>query len=474
MILQVQQCIMQQKASNCMIKDPGSAIPLFHRCFFLKLPHETEEITIPLQLEINVESLHEKGVRTDFEEKATNQGDTTSMSYSTFESKEALLPRSLGDDGERDSESAEQFHQKSCLPSWRKLGSSHAHKSSNHDAEALFIDINAQPMKGGSTIQGNNRIMPEREIHSEEGVPCGRITCPPLSAPWRCFTIKEITDATKNFHPGNLVGKGGYAKVYRGSLSTGQIIAIKKLNQSDLAEHREKEFLVEIGIMAHVCHPNTTPLVGFCLEGGLYLIYNFYPNGSLAGMLHGTRLKTFDWPSRYKVAVGIARGLLYLHEQCRRRIIHRDIKASNILLDGDFEPQISDFGLAKWLPKEWSHHSVSPVEGTFGYLAPEYHMHGIVDEKIDVYSFGVLLLEIISGRRPVEDDQQCLVLWARPLLEARNIQDLADPELRGCYDHQQMGCMIITAEMCIRQSSISRPPMSQVLKLLGVKESSWS
>lgn len=469
----MQQCIMQHKTSKCMLKNPESPMPLFDGCFFFKLPHETEDIAIPLQSEINVDGMLEYRAWRHVEGNATKPLDSINSSYSSFESKAALLSPSLGDDDERDSELAGWLHQKNRLTLWKKLGSSHGHRSANSNSEGLSVDIEALPMRAAPTIQGNNRIMPEIEASSEEDVSCGRIMCPPFSSPWRCFTNKEIIDATKNFHPGNLVGKGGFAKVYRGILPCGQVIAVKKFNQSDVVEHKEKEFLVEIGIMAHVCHPNTTPLVGFCLEGGLYLIYNFYPNGSLAGILHGTKLKTFDWPSRYKVAIGTARGLLYLHEQCRRRIIHRDIKASNILLDGDFEPQISDFGLAKWLPKEWSHHSVCPVEGTFGYLAPEYHMHGIVDEKIDVYSFGVLLLEIISGRPPVDDDQQCLVLWARPLLDSGSIQELADPELRGCYNHQQMRCMILTAEMCVRKSSISRPTMKQVLKLLGVKDSSW-
>lgn len=459
---------MQHKTSKCTLKDTGPSIPSLQRRFFSKLSLQIQDVVTPLQLERDAESMQENRAWTTlFEGGAMNSVEVTPaggfINDSRCESKEALLLGPLGDD--EDQESVDERHQKNCLALWKKLGSRHAH---NRTLETSS-DVNIGSTRGVSAIQGNNRIMPENEAPSEEGVSCGTNACSPVLSPWRCFTIEEITSATKNFHPDNIVGKGGYAKVYRGTLLNGQVIAIKKLNQSDPDEHKEKEFLVEIGIMAHVCHPNTAPLVGFCLEGGLYLIYNFYPNGSLAGILHGTRLKMFDWPLRYKVVVGTAQGLLYLHEKCRRRIIHRDIKASNILLGADFEPQISDFGLAKWLPREWTHHSVSPVEGTFGYLAPEYHMHGIVDEKTDIYSFGVLLLEIITGRRPVDDDQQCLVLWARPLLESRNIQELADPELRGSYNYHQMRCMVITAEMCVRQSSISRPPMNQVLKLLEAK-----
>ncbi|KAI5084761.1 hypothetical protein GOP47_0000930 [Adiantum capillus-veneris] len=380
--------------------------------------------------------------------------------------KEALLSQSSGHCDEQLSGLAVHAYQSICVPFWKKLGSPSVPRFSYHTTEAP-VDIKRCSKKDASTAQGNDRILPEYETFAQVHIPCGSVTFSPISCPWRTFTLQEMRDSTNNFHGGNVVGKGGFAMVYKGTLPGGKTIAIKKLSQSYTAEHREKDFLVEIGIMAHVCHPNTTPLVGFCLEGGLYLIYKFYPNGSLAEILHGTKSKSFDWPSRYKVALGVAQGLFYLHEQCRRRIIHRDIKASNILLDGDFEPQISDFGLAKWLPKEWSHHSVSAVEGTFGYLAPEYQMHGIVDEKIDVYSFGVLLLEIISGRRPVDNDQQFLVHWAKPFLETRNIQELADPGLRGCYDYQQMRHMIATCEMCIRQSSLSRPTMNQVVRLLS-------
>lgn len=385
-----------------------------------------------------------------------------SEKFSFSIAQEALLR------GSSSSDEQELVAKQNCMSVLKNVALRHWQGHSKPPLGALPVDLNVVLTRGVSTLRGNNQIMPENETSLEKGIRCGISTCSPVSPPWRCFTFEEITSATNNFHSENIIGKGGYAKVYRGTLADGQVIAIKKITQSGAEEQREKEFLVEIGIMAHVSHPNTTPLLGFCLEGGLHLIFNFYPNGSLASLLHGTRLKFFEWPLRYKVAIGIARGLTYLHKYCRRRIIHRDIKASNILLDADFEPQISDFGLAKWLPTQWTHHSVTPVEGTFGYLAPEYFMHGIVDEKTDVYSFGVLLLEIISGRHPVDSTQQSLVLWARPFLESKNTHELVDPALRGSYDNHQMHCMVITAEKCVRQSSISRPVMSQVLELLTV------
>ncbi|XP_019058862.1 PREDICTED: receptor-like cytosolic serine/threonine-protein kinase RBK1, partial [Tarenaya hassleriana] len=174
-----------------------------------------------------------------------------------------------------------------------------------------------------------------------------------------------------------------------------------------------------------------------------------------------------EWRIRYKVALGIADGLSYLHNECPRRIIHRDIKASNILLNQDFAAQISDFGLAKWLPENWPHHIVFPIEGTFGYLAPEYFMHGIVDEKTDVFAFGVLLLEIITGRRAVDTaSRQSLVMWAKPLLEKNSVAEIVDPRLGDNFDSGEMKLVMQTASICIHLIAKMRPDMTRVVQLL--------
>ncbi|KAF5749452.1 receptor-like serine/threonine-protein kinase [Tripterygium wilfordii] len=282
----------------------------------------------------------------------------------------------------------------------------------------------------------------------------------------KCFSYDEISNATNNFEPENMVGKGGYSEVFRGDISGGRTIAVKRLSKDNDNANKDKEFLLELGIIGHVCHPNTAKLVGYCIENGLYLVFNFSQNGNLASALHGKSSKLLEWPVRYKIALGIARGLHYLHKRCKRRIIHRDIKASNVLLGPDYEPQITDFGLAKWLPNKWTHHAVIPIEGTFGYLAPEYFMHGIVDEKIDVFSFGILLLEIITGRRPVDSSQQNLLLWAKPHMESGNVTELADPKLEGEYDADELRRLVFTASHCVRQTSVWRPSMSEVLDLL--------
>ncbi|CAI9288604.1 unnamed protein product [Lactuca saligna] len=288
---------------------------------------------------------------------------------------------------------------------------------------------------------------------------------------WKNFTFSQLQSATNNFSKENMIGKGGYAEVYKGVLKNGQLVAVKQLTRGPIDE-RTSSFLSELGVMAHVNHPNTAKLIGYGVEGGLHLVLELSPNGSLASWLHALKEK-LDWGIRYKVALGTAEGLLYLHEGCQRRIIHRDIKAANILLTQDFEPQICDFGLAKWLPEHWTHHTVSRFEGTFGYLAPEYLMHGIVDEKIDVFAFGVLLLELISGRRALDYSQQSLVLWAKPLLRKNNVRELVDPAIAENCNKQELHRMVLAASLCIQQSSIRRPDMNQVLQLLKGEQGGW-
>ncbi|XVE77718.1 hypothetical protein DITRI_Ditri13aG0085600 [Diplodiscus trichospermus] len=290
-----------------------------------------------------------------------------------------------------------------------------------------------------------------------------------LKSPRKVFTLSELQIATKNFRSENLIGKGGYAEVYKGSLPNGQLVAIKRLTKGTTDEIIG-DFLSELGIMAHVNHPNTAKLIGYGIEGGMHLVLELSPNGSLASLLYGSKDK-LKWGIRFKIALGTAEGLRYLHEGCKRRIIHRDIKAANILLTKDFEPQICDFGLAKWLPEHWTHHTVSKFEGTFGYLAPEYLMHGIVDEKTDVFAFGVLLLELVTGRRALDYSQQSLVLWAKPLLK-KDIRELIDPALGEDYSLRQMNLVLLAASLCIHQSSIWRPQMNQVVQLLNGNPSS--
>ncbi|XP_019055958.1 PREDICTED: receptor-like cytosolic serine/threonine-protein kinase RBK2 [Nelumbo nucifera] len=293
----------------------------------------------------------------------------------------------------------------------------------------------------------------------------------PFKSSWKNFTLSEIESATNNFSSENVLGKGGYGEVYKGQLPDGQHVAIKRLARGT-PEEKIADFLSELGIIVHVDHPNTAKLIGYGVEGGMHLVLQLSPNGNLSSILHDTKQK-LKWSIRYKIAKGTAEGLQYLHENCPRRIIHRDIKSANVLLTEDFEAQICDFGLAKWLPEQWTHHTV-PIEGTFGYIAPEYFMYGIVDEKTDVYAYGVLLLELITGRKALDnsnESNQSLVMWAKPFLDVNAIEELVDPSLDE-YDAEQMNHLVLLATSCTQDSSYLRPRMSQVVQILKGEECS--
>ncbi|KAJ3696216.1 hypothetical protein LUZ60_001593 [Juncus effusus] len=297
----------------------------------------------------------------------------------------------------------------------------------------------------------------------------------PHKPTWRCFSFEEIHEATNGFHQDNLVGKGGYSEVYRGGIQ-GQIIAVKRLRRGMTDEQKERDFLMEIGTVCHVSHPNVCAFLGYCIDIELYLVFEFSSLGSVSANLHDEKSRSLDWEIRHKIAVGTARGLEYLHKGCQRRIIHRDIKASNVLLTSNYEPQISDFGLAKWLPTEWAHRAVAPIEGTFGCLAPEYFTHGIIDEKTDVFAFGVFLLELITGRKPVDGSHRSLLAWTKPFIKDENIGALVDPRLENDYDKDEIKRLVFVASLCIRASANWRPSMTDVLELLEhaeIKQDQW-
>ncbi|PWA47496.1 serine/threonine/dual specificity protein kinase, catalytic domain-containing protein [Artemisia annua] len=285
----------------------------------------------------------------------------------------------------------------------------------------------------------------------------------------RLFKFQELAAATMNFKPENIIGKGGNSEVYRGCLPDGRELAVKILKTS---EDVLKEFLLEIEIITALHHENIISLFGFCFEDNkLLLVYDLLSRGSLEDNLHGNKKDTvFGWSERYKVAVGVAEALVYLHSKCDQPVIHRDVKSSNILLSDDFEPQLADFGLAKWATAAGLHITCTDVAGTFGYLAPEYFMHGKVTEKIDVYAFGVVLLELLTGRKPISSaypkGEESLVMWARPILSSGKFARLLDERLGDDYDADQMERMTLASMLCIRRAPRARPQMSTVLKLL--------
>ncbi|KAL8121033.1 hypothetical protein AgCh_017985 [Apium graveolens] len=288
------------------------------------------------------------------------------------------------------------------------------------------------------------------------------------SRPW--FTYSEIVDATNGFSKQNLLGEGGFGCVYKGYLVDGREIAVKQLNVG--GGQGEREFKAEVEIISRVHHRHLVSLVGYCIsENQRLLVYDYVPNNNLYFHLQEEGRPVMEWSKRIKVAAGAARGIAYLHEDCHPRIIHRDIKSSNILLDNSFEARVSDFGLAK-LAWDVNTHVTTRVIGTFGYMAPEYAASGMLTEKSDVYSFGVVLLELITGRKPVDPSQpsgnESLVEWARPLLSAAldsgDLKGLADPGLGINYVDHEMFKIIEVAAACIRHAAAKRPRMGQVVR----------
>ncbi|MFS8011046.1 putative protein kinase RLK-Pelle-PERK-1 family [Helianthus anomalus] len=286
------------------------------------------------------------------------------------------------------------------------------------------------------------------------------------------FSYEELAEATDGFSGSNLLGEGGFGCVYKGLLADGREVAVKQLKIG--GSQGEREFRAEVEIISRVHHRHLVSLVGYCIsEHQRLLVYQYVPNDTLHYHLHGEGRPVMDWATRIRVAAGAARGLAYLHEDCHPRIIHRDIKSSNILLDDNFDAQVADFGLAK-LAMDSNTHVTTRVMGTFGYMAPEYASSGKLTEKSDVFSFGVVVLELITGRKPVDASQplgdESLVEWARPLLnqalENEDFEGLVDPRLGKNYVQVEMFRMIEAAAACIRHLAPKRPRMSQVVRAL--------
>ncbi|EOA30107.1 hypothetical protein CARUB_v10013218mg [Capsella rubella] len=285
------------------------------------------------------------------------------------------------------------------------------------------------------------------------------------------FTYQELAAATGGFADGNLLGQGGFGYVHKGVLPSGKEVAVKSLKSG--SGQGEREFQAEVDIISRVHHRYLVSLVGYCIaDGQRMLVYEFVPNNTLEYHLHGKNLPVMDFSTRMRIALGAAKGLAYLHEDCHPRIIHRDIKSANILLDFNFDAMVADFGLAKLTSDNYTHVSTR-VMGTFGYLAPEYASSGKLTEKSDVFSYGVMLLELITGKRPVDNTStmdDTLVDWARPLmassLEDGNFNELADARLEGNYNPQEMARMVTCAAASIRYSGRKRPKMSQIVRAL--------
>ncbi|PIA58498.1 hypothetical protein AQUCO_00500440v1, partial [Aquilegia coerulea] len=283
------------------------------------------------------------------------------------------------------------------------------------------------------------------------------------------YNIGTVRAATENFCDANKLGEGGFGVVYKGILSDGQEIAVKRLSRN--SGQGVEEFKNEVLLVAKLQHRNLVRLLGFCLEGDeTLLIYEFLPNTSLDNFIFDPIKRThLDWERRYKIIGGIARGLLYLHEDSRHRIIHRDLKASNVLLDADMNPKISDFGMARLFIVDQTQGNTSTIAGTFGYMAPEYAMHGQFSVKSDVFSFGVLVLEIITGRKnslyESERDQDLLSYVWRHWDEGTALE-LIEPSLEDCYSRTEVMRCIHIGLLCVQEDMEMRPTMASVVLML--------
>ncbi|CAA3024487.1 probable LRR receptor-like serine threonine-kinase At5g45780 isoform X1 [Olea europaea subsp. europaea] len=285
------------------------------------------------------------------------------------------------------------------------------------------------------------------------------------------FTFRELQTATSNFNSKNILGRGGFGVVYKGFLPNRTAVAVKRLRDPNFTG--EMQFQTEVEMIGLAVHRNLLRLYGFCMtpEERL-LVYPFMPNGSVADRLRdtGQEKPSLDWSKRMHIALGAARGLLYLHEQCNPKIIHRDVKAANILLDESFEAIVGDFGLAKLLDPRDSHVTTA-VRGTVGHIAPEYLSTGQSSEKTDVFGFGILLLELITGQKAFHAGnglvQKGMILeTVRTLYEEKRLEVLVDRDLKGRFSAEELEKAVELALHCTRSNPELRPKMSEVLKTL--------
>ncbi|XP_076930921.1 protein NSP-INTERACTING KINASE 1-like isoform X2 [Bidens hawaiensis] len=284
----------------------------------------------------------------------------------------------------------------------------------------------------------------------------------------RMFQFRELQIATHNFSNKNILGKGGFGHVYKGTLQDGTLVAVKRLKDGGAAGG-ERQFQTEVQMISLAVHRNLLRLYGFCMTPTeKLLVYPYMPNGSVASRLKAKPV--LDWGIRKKIALGAGRGLLYLHEQCDPKIIHRDVKAANILLDDCCEAVVGDFGLAKLLDHQDSHVTTA-VRGTVGHIAPEYLSTGQSSEKTDVFGFGILLLELITGQRALEfgkaaNQKGAMLEWVKKINLEKKLDMLVDKDLNKNYDIMELEELVKVALLCTQYLPGHRPKMSEVVRML--------
>ncbi|CAA0831618.1 Somatic embryogenesis receptor kinase 1 [Striga hermonthica] len=287
------------------------------------------------------------------------------------------------------------------------------------------------------------------------------------------FSLRELQVATDSFSNKNILGRGGFGKVYKGRLADGSLVAVKRLKE-ERTPGGELQFQTEVEMISMAVHRNLLRLRGFCMTPTeRLLVYPYMANGSVASCLRERppNEPPLDWPTRKRIALGSARGLSYLHDHCDPKIIHRDVKAANILLDEEFEAVVGDFGLAKLMDYKDTHVTTA-VRGTIGHIAPEYLSTGKSSEKTDVFGYGIMLLELITGQRAFDlarlanDDDVMLLDWVKGLLKEKKLEMLVDPDLQSRYVGSEVEQLIQVALLCTQSSPMDRPKMSDVVRML--------
>nr|AFK38528.1 unknown [Medicago truncatula] len=284
------------------------------------------------------------------------------------------------------------------------------------------------------------------------------------------YTLRELEAATNGLCEDNVIGEGGYGIVYSGVLVDGTKIAVKNLlNNKGQAE---REFKVEVEVIGRVRHKNLVRLLGYCVEGAYrMLVYEFVDNGNLDQWLHGDvgPVSPMTWDIRMNILLGTAKGLAYLHEGLEPKVVHRDVKSSNILIDRQWNSKVSDFGLAKLLHSDHSY-VTTRVMGTFGYVAPEYACTGMLTERSDVYSFGILIMELITGRSPVDysrpQGEVNLVEWLKNMVGSRRAEEVVDPKISEKPSSKALKRSLLVALRCVDPDSLKRPKMGHVIHML--------
>ncbi|KAL3338310.1 hypothetical protein AABB24_030451 [Solanum stoloniferum] len=333
----------------------------------------------------------------------------------------------------------------SCLPCFKKK------------AESPEDEVPVAQPKGISTTPPN----PAEPFHKGDNVNSNAKT----------YTFRELASATKNFKQECLIGEGGFGRVFKGTLQGGEIVAVKQLDRS--GTQGNQEFLVEVSKLTLLKHQNLVNLIGYCADGDQrILVYEYMPMGCLNDHLLDLKedKKPLGWLSRMKIALGAANGLEYLHETVNPPIIYRDLKGTNILLDKDFNPRLSDYGLAK-LAGGGSRTNMSPMMMGTGYCAPEFEKNGEHTLKSDVYCFGIVLLELITGRRAVDTtrpaNEQNLVAWAQPYFkDPKKFPELADPRLGKSFPVKGLNQAVGVTAMCLQDEPMVRPLIGDVVAAL--------